>query len=149
MAAKKLVLVRHGYYDESGVTERGKQGLRLLKEKLSEYLGAHSLIFCSNAIRAEQSAGVLLEGTGLQAQVQPFLYSDDDNDPDPDQMYALIDAAEKEVLFVVTHYEWCNHFPRQLARNYDWEHRGFASVEKGQALVFDLENKTCQHIAAS
>jgi len=144
---KTLILVRHGAYDERGLTPNGVTSMKALRVVLEKYLGPTAAFYSSDAARTIQSAAILADGTGCDVCQQEFLYSSQDTKLDCESMMQLIEASAADVFVAVTHYEWVNYFPAKLFARQGWgEMSQLFHVDKAEALVIDFETRAVTYV---
>lgn len=162
MGTKKVILIRHGDYENQepcNLSERGKKDILGLAFGLFSEIKDKKVAFISSmANRATQSAEVLQAAWEERGVVLPFqrhyeVWSGTDAHQESKRLQKdegktvsvydqhwltnFINAADKEVIIVVTHLEFVNYYPSVL--------RFFPGrdINKGEALLLDFETMKC------
>ncbi len=161
---KHLFLVRHADYheietrlDDEKINLRGIEQIRLLSEEMKKVLGGNSTyLISSTAPRAMDSARFLLQylGRDQEFESEPFLWTDSFNPSKhytgkPEGVMEIIQRSEgrAENLILVSHYELLQFFPFHFASEILGRSlEDYDGVERGQAIHFNLEDKTYQKI---
>jgi len=151
---KKVVIVRHGHYDEKrgSLDDIGKKqitdlGEKILKTKKEENLSA--LILSSTALRAMESSEVLSKAIDASIEQHEVLYVD--FSPDRRQLQATLELISMKsmcasMLILVTHAPICVKFPvlfGKSALSQEWNEE---FVENGKALLIDLKSRNKSHL---
>jgi len=146
---EKLILVRHGNYNGSVISDSGRQQMEILARKLQlELQDKRVLIISSTALRAIGSAEVFSNVLGISFEQDEKLWSDNDHWRDHSQLLELIRARQEDadVIILVTHLEYTEEFPAYYGKEelkVNWNQR---EIEKGEAWIIDCIKKTLLHI---
>lgn len=147
---KKLVVVRHGHYDDRyQLNDHGRNQIRSLAEQLRPHITDATIkILTSTADRARES-GEILSGI-FQAEIEQHevLWSESRHPENLAEALQLVRAKfnEVDVLILTTHYEYVERFPGYFFRKeLNMNLRSYL-IEKGEAWLIDCEAKTLQHI---
>jgi phosphohistidine phosphatase SixA len=151
---KKIIVVRHGDYDDDELNEYGRLQIQTLGAAIKSSLtGCTVDMKSSTAKRAQQSSDILAEILGIGYELFGFLWSGADspraNKFDLVAVSKLILESEADVVILVTHLEYSEVIPTFWARKHLGGVQGFPSREtaKGEAWVIDCEKKTCKKMA--
>ena len=144
---KKLILVRHGQYDNSGhLTDNGREQIKMLTKKLMQYTedDMSVLVLASPAQRTYESAEIISKLFDIESETQDDLLSDGLNSPmNLDRLYKRIKSIDKaDVIILVTHFDYVADFPNYFSEM-EWGIK-LPSVEigRGEAWIVDCEQKT-------
>jgi len=140
---KKLIILRHGNYNSSGLTGDGMRQIRSVSPKIAEEIGnsQDACIISSTAIRAKQSADILSKILGIPYVENGKLHTEG-GDLELDQseeMLRIIDSCPNAYLIFVSHHEAAKYFPAILGKKKLQCFFSVFSIEKGEAKVIDCE----------
>lgn len=148
---KKLIVVRHGSYGDNWcLNEHGQMEINKLAQFLKSHMHEESvLILTSNMVRASQSAKILGDILNAPTKEDRILFSDSWHPENISAVLELVNSLQQEtdILILVTHFEHVVKFPPFFAKQkfgIDFRCNG---IEKGEALVFDCEQRTIAHIS--
>ncbi len=150
---KKIILVRHGYYNrgDGSLDKIGQLQIRAIGESIKSKLneGESVQIMSSTARRAEQSAEILTEILGVNFERQPRLWTGSDKPRNIttscEMVGDLIMDSKADILILVLHLEYSDWLPRFIQDHIISGGSKFPSkeTEKGQAWLIDCKAKTC------
>ena len=144
---KKLILVRHGVYDEhtGDLTEAGRSQIAALSKRLSPHLTGTVKMVTSTAQRAVESAAILDSVFRIGYAVDAVLLCDIPKQPEYDRAVRFIRSLQDEAdtLTLVTHmyfalYLGVHYGEAELKKRLETG----VNVEKGEAVVIDCVRKT-------
>jgi len=147
---KKLILVRHGEYEENeemNLSQEGRKQIESLAEKLSAVTnGNPPLILVSPTTRTIESAEIISKKLDAIVEKYKALYIGNRTGFSK-FLEILHERLDNEIIIAVTHLEFCEGFPKYFGREY-LEGIEFESerVEVGEACVVDIETKTIKII---
>ncbi|MBI4118720.1 MAG: histidine phosphatase family protein [Parcubacteria group bacterium] len=147
---KQLIVVRHGDYGHSELTDLGRTQIRALAEKLKPFTnGATVLVLTSPAVRARQSAEIISSTFGVGFEEHDILWSDESRTENLLGTLELVRSRKDgaEVIILVTHYEYVERFPEYIAREELGTELRSRVIGKGQAWVLDCLQKTLTHVS--
>ncbi|MDD5043709.1 MAG: histidine phosphatase family protein [Patescibacteria group bacterium] len=147
----KLIIVRHGDYDSGAhLSNLGCEQMKALAEKLKTVVNGSSVCILTSPIgRALESAEILNSVFNVGCEQHKVLWSESRHPEDFPVALDLVRSHKDraEVLILVTHYEYAEGFPRYFAKEeLDVQLRS-ESIQKGEALVIDCQQKTWSHIS--
>ena len=153
MSLQQLVIVRHGYYDFTGLTEEGKQQVtRLAKVLATKLNGSKVALLSSTSPRAIQTSEILAAHLGeLKFQKHEHLKSSGGS-LDDNQAKKVIELVEKRgktnsVVILSTHMEFIDGFPTVWGKTL-----GLSIITpedetpKGTARIIDVQTGKVEHI---
>jgi phosphohistidine phosphatase SixA len=149
---KHLVVVRHGGYDSSGITEEGRQQTRELAASLTKKFGGDCkpIVLASDAKRARQTGEIIAEHFGVQAEARDELNIDEYHDHHGLVAKAMEIIRQKaeghDVVIVVTHYATTVALPKGFFEEFlgkqidylgeaDYSHAHILDCETGELLA--------------
>jgi len=140
---KKLILVRHGDYVGSALTDYGRKQMQKLAPALARYVVGNMYFVTSPIERAKESAAILAE----YFKVPVFnhrIWSAEGNWSNNEGAFQYIDYMNTSIdtFVVVTHLPFLESFPAYFGKKAldVLFHNG--GVNKGQAQVIDCQMKT-------
>lgn len=139
---KRLILVRHGDYGISALTDFGRKQMQQLAPALANSVVGNMLLVSSPLQRAEESATILAEYFHVPVDIQRVW---EDDDAGAFQFIVGIDASI-DTLLVVTHLPLLESLPKYFGREVLGVSFPYSGVGKGQAQVIDCEMKTMTHV---
>jgi len=141
---KKLVLLRHGSYSGDHLNDLGRQQIKNLALQLKKLINGDNLsIITSPAIRAVESAQILSSFFGVKYEVNKVFLSGGQYHEDLPKALEIIRTKEKvAVLIIVTHYEYLEKFPHYFGKEELGSFFYTDTVDKGEALVIDYQEKS-------
>lgn len=144
---KKLIVFRHGAYDEKTgrLDEDGREWLVRVAERVKPHLEGRVRILSSTAPRAVDSAEVLAAQLGLEGVEQHLvLWSDNEHRMNLPGVGTLVFQCsfDVEVLILVTHLEYAESFPTYFAEEMLHSDIEPYQVSYGCARVIDCEERT-------
>ena len=146
---KKLVVVRHGAYNEDlRLDELGQAQISGLAEKLKARVGGTTVrVLSSPLCRADESAEILASALGAPmgpAEMFDVLRRSEGFE----NILNLVRAheAEAETLVLVGH-EWLFAFPEFYAKNVLRLELCAPKLKFGEACILDCEKKNLAHVA--
>lgn len=144
---KKLILVRHGQYDNSGhLTENGREQIKMLTGKLIGYIkdDMSVIVLASPAERTHESAEIIGKVFDVELEIHDDLLSDGLNHPmNLDRLYKHVKSMDKaDIIILVTHFDYVADFPNYFSKM-EWGIRlPSTEIGKGEAWVVDCIQKT-------
>lgn len=148
-----LIIVRHGEFEGSTLSDFGRRQIRELSGKIAPIveLQPKRLILSSHAPRAKGSAEIL--GEVLQAPIEehPLLFSGGGTAEDLPGALALVRqrAPETDVLVLVTHYEYAEYFHAYYGKHELQTEFRTRTISKGSAWVIECGAKKLSLLEAS
>ena len=146
----KLIIVRHGDYDEySLLNDKGIGQMEGLATKFKKMvLNKSALFLTSSALRASESAKVLAKSLSLQFIEYKELWSDKNHFPKAKTVLEIIESHQDKVdiLIIVTHLEYAEILPVYFGKKVlckDWR---VNEIKKGQAIEIDCQKKTLSYV---
>ena len=146
---KTLVIVRHGDYNGPRLSDRGRNQMKTLGEKLQTLInGSSVLLLTSIAGRAKESAEVLGSVLGVGFEEHEILWSENSHRENLPGALELVRSRkdEADVLILVTHYEYVDEFPAYFANQELGVQLRSNLIGKGEAWVLDCQQKTLEHV---
>ncbi len=145
---KKLIIVRHGAYDENSgdLNGPGRNQIEALgvEIKAKHTNGVKPLILTSTVTRAVQSAEIL--GQILETAIEPneVLWSSSNRSPKVDEVLELLlSHEENDVVILVTHLEYTEELPPAFgSRVLEVTDFPSSAIEKGEAWIINCESRT-------
>lgn len=151
---KNLFVVRHGNYDQRGLTDSGKQDIAALGGRMERFVNGSVHIMSSPVNRAYQSAEILAKALGA-GEIEKSQWLDTDISvkgsfqefyPQSYEMGRKIisERSNTDNLVMVTHHEVCARFfpwylETALGMNARVDRLG---LDKGRAYHLDVGNKS-------
>ncbi len=154
MSLRKLIVVRHGLYDETtgSLTEKGQRQIAELARVLSGHLnGQRACILSSSAKRAKQTSAILSTCLGgLESGEFECLYSGGgalDEDDANEALGLIADKSENyDVVILSTHLEYIEKFPTFYGKTRGLQIGRTGSGSKGTACVIDVETGHAEEV---
>lgn len=156
---KKLVVVRHGDYedednDDEKLSSLGEKQIAQLAEKLESHLNGFSVVILSStALRARQSAEILVDKFGAAFEGLDLLWSGEGGKSfgtfmDFKKLLKMIEERKEqaEVYVLVTHYEYIEDFPMFFGKQRLGATLKSEVIPKGTAWLIDCEKKEMIHV---
>jgi len=145
---KKIILVRHGKYDDStnqdvGLSQVGIEQIHGLLEKLSTFIEKNKTIkiFTSPFIRTTMSAEIIAQGFKVEKITTIYIMGEDDIDEGKIFDFIKSEEAQADIIILVTHAQHVRFFP-QFFSFVEWAtDREIDKVKPGEAVVIDCLNK--------
>lgn len=146
---KKLVVCRHGNYDEDKrLDASGRVQMGSLAHLLKPHLSGHSVrVLSSTAPRAVDSSVALLRELAIEGlcdfETNPVLWSDEEHRKDLPAALELVRTKFEgiDVLILVTHFEYAEDFPSYFASRVLGTGIRHRNVTKGGARIIDCIKK--------
>lgn len=144
---KRLILVRHGDYAGSTLTDYGRKQIQELAPALANHVVGNMLLVSSAIQRAKESATILAEHFHVPVNEHRVWEAEGEwgDNVGALQFLAGVDA-NIDTLVVVTHLPFLQSFPAHFGRNTLGVSFPYGGVEKGQAQVIDCEMKTMTRV---
>jgi phosphohistidine phosphatase SixA len=143
----KLILVRHGQYDNTGhLSDNGREQIKMLAGKLEQYMkdDMSVVVLASPTHRTYESAEIISKAFGVEFQTYKDLLSEGlDNPMNLEGAYKLVKSLDKaDIIILVTHFDYVADFPKFFSEK-EWGIK-LPSIEigKGEAWIVDCEKKT-------
>lgn len=146
---KLLIVARHGEYTDDHLDEYGIHQIGALTDKLRPLLRQASVrILTSTARRAQESANMLAQAFGVQAEAHDVLWSDEFHPENDSAVLQLIRSrgGDVDVLVLVTHFEYAQSVPECFSISELGVRLPSGPLRKGQAWVVDCQSKTITSI---
>lgn len=146
---KRLILVRHGDYVGSTLTDFGCQQMHELAPVLANSIVGNMLLVSSPIRRAKESATILAEHFNVPVHEHQVWEAEGDRS-DNDGAFQFIDGIDVNIdtLVVVTHLPFLQSFPSYFGKKALDVSLPYGGVEKGQAQVIDCEMKTMTRVTS-
>ena len=160
---KHLFVARHGDYDYDSMyaarlNDSGRQQMEVLGKAMKEILkGSSVYLISSTAPRALDSSEILVAQLALPVfEKSSYLWSGDDapsdsfyRNPSLDRLMGLVNnkRSKADGLVMVTHLEVAEEFPTYFLKKELGQDEPIGEISKGQAVHFDLEQRTYQIIS--
>jgi phosphohistidine phosphatase SixA len=144
---KKLILVRHGQYDNSShLTENGREQIKMLATKLKIYIDNDMSIsvLASPTYRTQESADIISKIFNIKFEIKNELLSEGfAHAMNLSRAYNLIKSKDGvDIVILVTHFDYVADLPKYFSEK-EWGIK-LPSVEigKGEAWVVDCLQRT-------
>lgn len=142
---KKLITVRHGDYSGEHLTERGRQNIDKLGQRLKILLAGQTvLILSSSATRAVESAEILSTLLEAPCEVHDALYFEEPEKsgtyPETDKLVG-INESDYEIIILVAHVGLTSSYPAQYAKEKLQLELKPIELSKGEGYMLDLDTK--------
>lgn len=147
---QQLIVVRHGQPGPDGrLNDLGRAQIGALAEKLKPIINEASVAVLSwTTDRARESAEILGTAFGVRFEAHEILWSENSRPEDLPGALALVKSQrDKDVIILVTHYEYVEGFPAYFAEQELTTRLHPAMIGKGEAWVLDCLQKTLTHVA--
>lgn len=139
MCIEKVIIVRHGDYDDRHrLSPSGEKQMKRIADLIRPHLTPNSIFLSSSAPRGEDSAKVLSAELNLKFRTFPELHSGNDSSDSQNNNRALLliwDEAKKnraDCAIVVTHLEYAEELPSEFIPG------SYPDIKKGEGLIIDL-----------
>lgn len=148
---KYIAICRHGKYTGApgggALSQAGQAKVTALASALQRYAsGLRIAILTSTAGRARESAQLIADTLGGSIEAHEILWSDATRATDRQGVLRLLrEAGERaDFVIIVTHLEYLMMLPRAVFSEVLSAElpRGTPSVQKGEALLIDVEQKS-------
>jgi phosphohistidine phosphatase SixA len=139
---KHVVAVRHGEDGGKHLSEKGKEQVTKLVDKLSTLITGqqHVLVLSSHATRAEESAQIIEAKFGVKHLVSETFYLDYHHHGE-EQMKAILAMADgADTVIVVTHYEAPSGIANAFMKSRFNKSVAAKICGKGNGFMISLEN---------
>jgi phosphohistidine phosphatase SixA len=148
---KKLIVIRHPKYDNNPekMNVAGAKQLQFLLPELKRHVNSKAIVLSSNQPRAAQPAKIIAQNFNIQQMIESeILWSENSKPNENDKALSLIKESkgQAEVVIIVTHFEYCNSFPRYFFEHFLGFKENVKFFDKGEACVIDCKNKSYQII---
>lgn len=157
---KRLFIARHGQYgDDDRIDKDGIRQMDILGQEIKGIINESSTYLITSVIpRALDSSRILQAKLNLpNFEEVPYISTIEDNGPtdiyefaenNNERMMGLIleKGSKTDALIMLTHYEITEAFPEYFLLTMFGQNQRIGRIEKGQAIHFDLENRTYQII---
>ena len=144
---KKLILVRHGQYDNAGhLTDYGREKIKILAKKLKQLVDDEMLVvvLASPAERTSESAEVISKMFGVEFEKTDSLLSEGALYPmNLSRALELVKSKDKaDIIILVTHFDYVADFPKYFSERELGITLPSIEIGKGEAWVVDCLKKT-------
>lgn len=151
MMLKKIIVVRHGYYQGAMLTEEGRQQIgRLGKELASRVNGSSIALLSSVAGRAVDTSKILAASLGdLKFEEYICLYSFGclSNENFQGALELIKEkGVEHEVVILSSHLEFIDQFPTRWGKTRGFDIKCWSDTPKGTARIIDVETGKVEHV---
>ena len=141
---QKLVVVRHGCYDDTGLTEQGRRHIAQLAETLAQRLNDHAVALLSSPLkRAMETSEIIAARLGLNFDEHPCLLSGGyrlNNGQVEATLRLIAERSETYTAIILsTHLEFVEKFPSLWGATHGFLIAQEENVLKGTARVVDVQ----------
>lgn len=144
---KRLILVRHGDYVGSTLTDFGRKQMQELAPVLANSVVGNMLLVSSTIRRAKESSAILAEHFRVPV-IEHGVWEAEGDWSDNDGAFQFIGDVDTNIdtLVVVTHLPFLESFPAYFGKKALNVSLPYGGVDKGQAQVIDCEMKTMTRV---
>lgn len=146
---KRLIIVRHGRYENGHLNEKGIEQIRTLSTRIKELVGGANVIVLSSPIRrAKESAQIIAgEVQGEVVEHDEFSYHNCDEEDVIQACEIVYEVAEKyENVVVVSHKENCGSIIEYFSKTNLSKTFPRILVNQGDAWVIDTTTNSIEII---
>ncbi len=144
---KKLIVVRHGQYDNTGhLSDAGHEQIRVLASKLKKLIDENMsiVVLTSPASRARESADIISNVLGVKTEESDVLLSEGILHPmNLSRALEFVKSKDKtDIIILVTHFDYVADFPKYFSEKELGIELLSIEIGKGEAWVVDCLKRT-------
>ncbi len=151
---KKLIIIRHGDYSGNNLTSNGQRQIENLATKLKKFINNDSVTIITSPVRrAYESAEILSSFFKTEPEPNHILWPSFGCLKDCEKALSLIrsNKEKRDVLIVVTHYEYMKSLPVYFAeKELDVDLKpvvfNYEILDTGEGWVIDCQQKIITHV---